>query len=403
MNNNTFFRGNLLNDLQETLTSTIATTHQITQVAHVARRDTEAIEQSTNNFYYKFRQQELVKLFRDDSTTVNDFICNNYEIIARHIVKTLCYTFYTTKTGKQYYPNYVSLISIVKSGYTDLFFDDIKQEIALYLLTNSDKITTDENGKYTLENLYIDLFKMVRNFLYNNKLKLDAVEVAIIGYNNDNEECESIAVNSASYNTWLMVNNQDIINDITNDFNRIYFDVLQYVRLTEKPKIYNSCCAVLDLLTRGFKKKEICQLLNISKPSCIKYHNVIKDAFNALYKRNNGYTKDTSDTSDTTTKHNYFSVDFSNCHLYENTTATLDSYHFVSIDTYNKIDNMINIVNSYYHNKTQEYYDYIFAVEITENTDNTVNAVNSYYHDKKQKYYDNIFNTIKYGYDINIK
>ena len=402
MTNNNILRGNMLTDLQETLASTISSTHDVTQTAHVARRDTEAIEESTNNFYYKFRQAELTKLFRDDSKTVNNFICNNYEIITKHIVKTLCYTFYTTKAGKQYYPNYASLISIVKSGYNDLFFEDIAQEVALYLLTNSNRITTDENGKFTLDNLYIDLFKMVRNFLYNNKLKLDNVEVAIIGYNDDNEECETVAVNSASYNSWLMVNNQDIVDDITNDFNRIYFDVLQYVRLTEKPKIYNSCCAVLDLLTRGFKKKEICQLLNISKPSCIKYHNIIKDAFDTLYKRNNGNIRDTSAAIGTTAKHEYFTIDFSNCHLYENTTATLNGYHFAEVNTNNQIDNINEIVNAYYHNKEQVYFEYIFGVETVDNPSDTINSVNSYYHDKAQKYYDSIFNSVKFGFDINV-
>jgi len=393
----------MLTGLQEELTSTISSTHKVTPVAHVARRDVSAITETTNEFYRKFKQQELNKLFRDDSETVNDFICNNYEIITKHIVKTLCYTFYTTKAGKQFYPNYSSLISIVKSGYNDIFFEDISQEVALYLLTNSNRITTDENGKFTLDNLYIDLFKMVRNFLYNNKLKLDHVEVAIIGYNDDNEECETVAVNSASYNTWLMVNNQDIVNDINNEFNRIYFDVLQYVRLTEKPKIYNSCCAVLDLLTRGFKKKEVCEILGISKPSCIKYHNIIKAAFDTLYTRNNGNIKETTGTTGTTGKHEYFNIDFSNCHLYENTTATLNGYHFAEVNTNNQIDNINEIVNAYYHNKEQVYYEYIFSIEEIEDTTNTMDAVNSYHHNKQQEYYNSIFNSIRFGFDINVK
>lgn len=209
---------------------------------------------------------------------INEFIANEYEKVAVGVVKSMRNVVYITKTGETVCPNYDSL----KDIFTDCFLDDLKQETALFLLENVDKITIDNAGVVNLEGIILGLFKHIRTYLYNNKQRIDNKCISIVGYDEENDNDISIAINSRSFIEYQInaLNNADIstINNI--------LDIVENVKkaiLLEYHKCWKTMFKILDMLLMGIKKKDICSKLEISDTTLTKHCNNIKMVYYNLY------------------------------------------------------------------------------------------------------------------------
>ena len=277
------------------------------------------------------------------------FITNEYEKIAVGVVKSMRNVVYITKTGKTVCPNYDSL----KDIFTDSFLDDLKQETALFLIENIDKIKIDNAGVVNLEGIILDLFKHIRTYLYNNKQRIDNKCISIIGYNEENGNDISIAINSRSFVEYQIkaLNNADIstINNI--------LDIVDNVKkaiLFEYHKCWKTMHKILDMLLMGIKKKDICNKLEISDTTLTKHCNNIKMVYYNLYHKPNPHKEHIKDTIKE--KHNKVLIDTNNINIPMYINADNMRNDLLLLDSIVCIEN----INGRQHNEKERFYNSIW-------------------------------------------
>lgn len=277
------------------------------------------------------------------------FIVNEYEKIAVGVVKSMRNVVYITKTGKTVCPNYDSL----KDIFTDSFLDDLKQETALFLLENIDKIIIDKNGVVNLEGVILDLFKHIRTYLYNNKQRINNKCISIVGYNEENGNDISIAINSRSFVEYSIkeLNNADIstINNI--------LDIVENVKkaiLLEYHKCWETMHKILDMLLMGIKKKDICSKLEISDTTLTKHCNNIKMVYYNLYHKPTPRKEHIKDTIKE--KHYKILIDTNNININMYINADNMRKDLLKLDSIVCMEN----INNRRHNEKARFYNSIW-------------------------------------------
>lgn len=180
------------------------------------------------------------------ASDIGDYINKSSNTLAKVIVYSMYCTMYKvidrelSNEKKIIYKwlsgiNYDSAKKIIDSGYTDCMFYDIVGEIALYLSSNMDKISRDKmvidwhindcdscfdscysfGYSYSISNeTFLDIYKVVRKYLYNNSQRQINKEYCII-------ELETGDSNTPYYEVNARVNSKDYINYLYNEFNNI--------------------------------------------------------------------------------------------------------------------------------------------------------------------------------------
>lgn len=178
---------------------------------------------------------------------VSDYINSQSPILASIIIYSMYTTMYKAidkenstdeKIVYNYMPgiNYESCKKIVESGYTDNMYYELSSEVALYLCENIERIEqghmcidwhiTDSTNtcfdtcftmKYSYSisrDFFLEIYKVIRKYLYNNMQKQCNKECAIM-------ELETGDSNTPYYEVIKPVDNKDYINYMYNEFNNI--------------------------------------------------------------------------------------------------------------------------------------------------------------------------------------
>lgn len=303
------------------------------------------------------------------------FCEKNYQIITINIIKSM---YNSTKSW-----NYTACNSIVNSRFTDDIINDLKQvcfmtmyENLSYLVnspidnriyfesifapTTNCKIYDSKINDFIIKecpNVFIACYRSISNYLYNQKSKYDTKQIAIIGYDDNNNSDISIAINNRAYTDYCISQGDSLSFAACNEFLEIIENVKCYITFTEKPKVSKYCNSILDLLVVGTKKKDIATKLDISSTTITKYHNIIKNAFYELYKK--PQIKKSKKVKPDTIKKNSF-INITVC------KQAIKSYEI--------------------HDKKQALYNNLFGVDNTM-IDNRINFV----HESKQNLYNRLF------------
>lgn len=319
------------------------TNHELINELNNVMNSTHDINSTMEYLQTLNKQLYYDKIFSDSKfypsktyNSVNDFITDNYICITKGIVKKLALKC-----------NVAFCFEIVNKNYNDNIFEDLAQEVAIILLENKDKIIVNNDNTYDLQNVILSCFRTVNNYGYKNKTRVDNTQVSIIGYDEESNNDISIAINTRSYLDYCsnVAYNDMFIDNSYKHFITIIRVVKSYIELTQKPFISEKCQNVLNLLIKGYKKKDIAIELDISVNSVTKYHNIIKDAFYNCYKK--PHNKKSETTHNTDIKHNTMVIDYIENAMYN---------AMVKYGYYHNTDNTDNTKVIPYGITTQDYY-----------------------------------------------
>ena len=269
-------------ELVETMMDSVHMTHHITP--NKTRTHLNVINEmyrtsitATQEHHKKQRDYEFIFAVKE-YTDKNDFICKEYENITKGLIKSMA-----LKCNVKFAQDIVN-----KGYYGDVFFYDLCQEVAMVLLDNIDNIEVENNNYIVTGDVKIKCLRALNNYGYANKTRVSNTEVAIIDYDEKNNNDISIAINTRAYKDYCsnVAYNDMFIDDSYKHFITIIRTIKSYIELTEKGYISEKCQKVLDLLIKGYKHKNICEELDITHPTLRKYKNIIQNAYITLYRTN---------------------------------------------------------------------------------------------------------------------
>ena len=353
------------------LNKAIQDIHVIPQKKKRVLFDVDEITETTNDFYHELIQKEYSFLFAGYYPTKEEFITSNYETITKGFIKALALKC-----------NVGFCIEIINKGYYgDTLFDDLCQEVALCLLENKDKITLNENNVWCIpDDIKIACLRSINNYGYRNKTRVDKTQVAIVDYDEKTGDSVTIAINTRAYTEYCLKQYNNMSLDEINSFYDIIDIVKLYIAFNQKNKISIVCNKIIDLLIQGYKKKDIVVILDISKPTLVKYCNIIQNAYYECYKKPVIH----NDKIDRNIM-SYINFKFNG--------KALNSHeiHDFKQGLYNMLfsvkNNTINI-------------DFTGCYIINNNNDILIDRINKYYHDKKQAFYNVLFRAYNPNYTI---
>lgn len=362
----------------------------ITQL-NKAIQDTHTIDNSYNKetamdtykrVFGALRWDNTTKLYvLDNNTTLDElttqFITDTYINLTKGLVHTMAVGV-IKKVNKQgtisYLPHstYKAAAQIVNSGYNDQIFEDLTQEVFITLWENRDSIKYNENTcTFDISGLTLECYRTIRRYLYNNKTKIDNTTIDIIDYDENNDECITMAVNTLDYRRYAITNYNNECNTY-NELLTICGLVLDYIRIHEKSFICDKCKIVLTGLLKGMSNKEISKNYNISINSITKYRNILNNAYYEVFKKplikanlpNSCYTSYYPSNGK-------ISIDFTHIATAPNTITFKDFYNNVftsNIDThdiFNHIDktsHIEDIVTNYINNGYIPCYEWLAPI-----------------------------------------
>lgn len=253
------------------------------------------IELSIDSNINRFRNENIKKEY--ETLKINDFddlISNEtVNILTKGIIKSIAFKIFHNSKGEVVgNPNFESAYNIIKNGYVgDPIFEDLKQVVSTCLWYNSETIKNlikikDTFDKWflfvsvddviwnvhpkTFDNVvsksdcvYLALYASVRNYLYNNKTKLETVSND--GFKSDRLYLETddgvSKIDSYAYNQYLINKN---FNDVVSILNRIYNDLCKTFDKENNDKISARLKETLLLMFLGKKQSEISKKLKVS-------------------------------------------------------------------------------------------------------------------------------------------
>ena len=293
---------------------------------------------NTCDLSHETRQLVYINLFKELEKDNYSIACENMsayidkssQILAQKIIYSMYTTMYKIidrelSTGEKiiykWLPgiNYNSCEKIVNSGYTDSMYFEIVGEIALYMCENMDRITRDKMvidwhvtdstntcfdtcftigySYYLKRDFFLDIYKVVRKYLYNNMQKQSDKECSVMMVETGDSD-------TPYYEVIKAVNSKDYINYMYNEFDNSYmsFDgenhYFQWCEMQEIEKIldnvtvyvwygmneddrkkynFDTLKTVLYELAKGTNLKDI---TSVSRNTAGKYKKAIMTAFN---------------------------------------------------------------------------------------------------------------------------
>lgn len=321
MKNKTFNYGLQLTNTKDTFNESIKKTYSIKSIKKPLM--------DTTTLYHEIEKKELCNLFNNLYKNFDNAIMDTSKKLAVSIINSMYRTMYkvidkesSTEDNIVYKwihgVNYMSCKKIVESGFTDSIFEDIVQTIALYLCENIDTldyINYNNEVYMSIKEVYLDVYKVVRKYLYNNMQKQDNKERCIMMLEVSDGlyyEVDSL-VNSHDFKKWSYEEMQKDNVNIDLIINNICDFVMVYTLENLKRDIV---LTVLYSLASGETSKE-CKLAN---NTYFKYKKAILECCDNVVKLDykvSDFYKDT--TATTENPHNTFTVDFTNkeCSIFD--------------------------------------------------------------------------------------
>lgn len=253
------------------------------------------VELSIDSNINRFRNENIKKEYealKIDSfeDTISDKVV---DVLTKGIVKSIAFKVFHNSKGEIIgNPNFESAYSIIKNGYVgDPIFEDLKQVVSTCLWYNGETIkklikNKDSFDKWFLfvsvddivwnvhpktfdmivsksDCVYLALYASVRNYLYNNKTKLETVSND--GFKSDRLYLETddgvSKIDSYAYNQYLI--NKDFDN-VVSILNSIYGDLCKTFDKENTPKISARLKETLLQMFLGKKQSEISKKLKVS-------------------------------------------------------------------------------------------------------------------------------------------
>lgn len=268
-------------ELIEQLNNTIKSKHSIIS---------KACDTYYNKYQFKVKEEyQKHKLF----DSFGDYVNYISPILAKSIIKSMYSTLYK-KVDKElstnehivykyiHGVNYESTKKIIDSGYTDSMYFDIVGEISLYLCEHENNIDivvlgTWESIKfiYSFSNeMFLDIYKVVRKYLYNNSQKQINKEYSIMCLDTDGE----------NYIIDTLVNSKDYKNYQYNEINEHYLymvevvinNIVCYVQSKKSKKLKVD---ILKTVLYGLASGKTARETNIAHNTYFKYKKAIIDCF----------------------------------------------------------------------------------------------------------------------------
>lgn len=268
----------------------------------------DTIRRNTNNYSMPYEDTSDYSTIKSVNhyTNKRDFVAGEYINIAKSVCNSLRFMRKKDKDGNTTLVAtdcYETITEIIQKGYNDCLFEDITQEIAIYLLANIDSwkmiIVNYENGKVIYKfsdyKIYKALCNLTYRYMYNQKIKRDNVECndmyIFCGYIEDEETHEqkanytqvAQAVNAKEYRDYIYKESQRTVTSDEQTHIAIIKDCIidQLRKQGVKPFIVDKCYQVLNLMRYGFDNKKISEKSGISINSVAKYKRLIKEAFSS--------------------------------------------------------------------------------------------------------------------------